>query len=163
MLPDGRRIGAHLPLAPGMVKAVDRARAIGASAMQVFADNPTAWRRRRAPSPQLATFRERAEAFDIRPVSVHASYLVNLPGPDTVTFERSVSMLTSELDTAPSFGAAFVNVHIGSHRGAGAEVGISRLATSPLLCRTSASAITPIVFCASLAPCVNATHVPVPS
>ena len=25
----------------------------------------------------------------------------------------------------------------------------------------SASAITPIVFCASFAPCVNATHVPV--
>lgn len=110
-----------------MVKAVDRARAIGASAMQVFADNPTAWRRRRAPSPQLATFRERAEAFDIRPVSVHASYLVNLPGPDAVTFERSVSMLAHELDTAPSFGAAFVNVHIGSHRGAGVAVGIDRL------------------------------------
>lgn len=110
-----------------MVKAVDRARAIGASAMQVFADNPTAWRRRRAPSPQLATFRERAEAFDIRPVSVHASYLVNLPGPDAVTFERSVSMLAHELDTAPSFGAAFVNVHIGSHRGAGVDVGIDRL------------------------------------
>ena len=90
MLPDGRRIGAHLPLAPGMVKAVDRAHAIGASAIQVFADNPTAWRRRRAPSPQLATFRERTEAFDIRPVSIHASYLVNLPGPDAVTFERSV-------------------------------------------------------------------------
>jgi len=110
-----------------MVKAVDRARAIGASAMQVFADNPTAWRRRRAPSPQLASFRERTEAFDIRPVSIHASYLVNLPGPDALTFERSVAMLTSELDTAPSFGAAFVNVHIGSHRGAGAEIGIAAL------------------------------------
>ena len=127
MLPDGRRIGAHLPLAPGMVKAVDRAHAIGASAMQVFADNPTAWRRRRAPSPQLATFRQRTETFDIRPVSIHASYLVNLPGPDTITFERSVSMLVAELDTAPTFGAAFVNVHIGSHRGAGVEVGIERL------------------------------------
>src|SRR4029079_6056675 len=123
MLPDGRRIGAHLPLAPGMVKAVDRARAIGASAMQVFADNPTAWRRRRAPSPQLASFRERTEAFDIRPLSIHAAHLVNLPGPDAATFERSVAMLTSELDTAPSFGAAFVNVHIGSHRGAGGEGG----------------------------------------
>jgi deoxyribonuclease-4 len=60
-------------------------------------------------------------------VSIHASYLVNLPGPDAATFERSVAMLTSELDTAPSFGAAFVNVHIGSHRGAGTEVGIARL------------------------------------
>jgi deoxyribonuclease IV len=110
-----------------MVKAIDRARTIGATAIQVFADNPTAWRRRRAPSPQLATFRERAAELDIRPVSIHASYLVNLPGPDTATFDRSVTMLTAELDTAPSFGARFVNVHIGSHRGSGVEVGIGRL------------------------------------
>ena len=110
-----------------MVKAIDRARTIGATAIQVFADNPTAWRRRRAPSPQLATFRERAAELDIRPVSIHASYLVNLPGPDTATFDRSVTMLTAELETAPSFGARFVNVHIGSHRGSGVEVGIGRL------------------------------------
>jgi len=110
-----------------MVKAIDRARTIGATAIQVFADNPTAWRRRRAPSPQLATFRERAAELDIRPVSIHASYLVNLPGPDTATFDRSVTMLTAELDTAPSFGARFVNVHIGSHRGSGVEVGIGLL------------------------------------
>jgi deoxyribonuclease-4 len=110
-----------------MVKAIDRARTIGASAIQVFADNPTAWRRRRAPSPQLATFRERASELDIRPVSIHASYLVNLPGPDATTFERSITMLASELQTAPTFGARFVNVHIGSHRGSGIEVGIARL------------------------------------
>ena len=62
MLPDGRRLGAHLPLAPGMLKALDRAEAIGASAIQVFADNPTAWRRRSEPSPQLEAFRSRATA-----------------------------------------------------------------------------------------------------
>ena len=35
------------PLGAGMVKAVDRAHEIGADALQIFADNPTAWRRRR--------------------------------------------------------------------------------------------------------------------
>ena len=110
-----------------MLKALDRARTIGASALQVFADNPTAWRRRRAPSPQLETFRTRLAERDIRPVSIHASYLVNLPGPDSATYERSVAMLTSELETAPTFGARFVNVHIGSHRGSGLDVGIGRL------------------------------------
>lgn len=111
-----------------MAKTIDRARAIGATAIQVFADNPTAWRRRREPSPQLRAFRERSAALDIRPVSIHASYLVNLPGPDDRTFERSITMLAAELDTAPSFGARFVNVHIGSHRGTGLETGVARLA-----------------------------------
>lgn len=127
MLPDGRRLGAHLPVAPGIAKTIDRAQKIGASALQVFADNPTAWRRRGEPSPQLSRFRERSAALDIRPVSIHASYLVNLPGPDRTTFDRSVAMLIAELETAPSFGARFINLHIGSHRGTGLETGIARL------------------------------------
>jgi deoxyribonuclease IV len=110
-----------------MVKAVDRAHAIGASAIQIFTDNPTAWRRRREPSVQLAAFRTKSAELDIRPVAIHASYLVNLPGPDAATFERSVAMLAGELAGARAFGARYVNVHIGSHRGTGVEVGTARL------------------------------------
>ena len=128
MLPDGRRLGAHLPLGQGMVKAVDRAREIGAEALQVFADNPTAWRRRSEPPAELAAFRERLSETDIRPVAIHASYLVNLAGPDEPFFGQSVAVLASELRAAPGFGARFVNVHVGSHRGAGIEAGITRLA-----------------------------------
>ena len=148
MLPDGRRLGAHLPVAPGIAKTIDRARTIGASALQVFADNPTAWRRRGEPSPQLAAFRERSAAFDIRPVSIHASYLVNLPGPDRTTFERSITMLAAELDTAPSFGARYVNFHIGSHRGTGLETGIARLADGieAVLTRAAAGSETMLVL-----------------
>jgi deoxyribonuclease-4 len=148
MLPDGRRLGAHLPVAPGIAKTIDRAKAIGASAIQVFADNPTAWRRRSEPSPQLARFRERSAALDIRPVSIHASYLANLPGPDRTTYERSITMLAAELDTAPSFGARFVNVHIGSHRGTGIETGITRLADGidAVLARTTSDGDTMLVL-----------------
>jgi deoxyribonuclease-4 len=122
-----RRLGAHLPLARGMRKAVDRAAAIGAEALQIFSDNPTAWRRRSEPSPELAEFRARLETRDIRPIAIHASYLVNLPGPDDVTYARSVGMLSGELARAWEYGASLVNVHIGSHRGSGVDVGIARL------------------------------------
>jgi deoxyribonuclease-4 len=128
MLPDGRRLGAHLPLATGMVKAVDRAREIGASAMQIFTDNPTAWRRRAEPPGELAAFRDRLAEFDIRPVSIHASYLVNLAGSNPDSFERSIDLLGHELRHAHTFGARYVNVHIGSHLGLGVRAGIERLA-----------------------------------
>jgi deoxyribonuclease-4 len=128
MLPDGRRLGAHLPLGNGMVKAVDRAREIGATAIQVFVDNPTAWRRRLLPPPELPAFRARLAAHDIAPVAVHASYLVNLAGVDEDFFSRSVTVLASDLRAAPGFGGRFVNVHIGSHRGAGVAAGTERLA-----------------------------------
>ena len=80
-LPDGRRLGAHLPLGDGMVKAVDRARLIGARALQVFADNPTSWRRRTEPPTELPKFRARVAALDIGPIAIHAAYLINLAGP----------------------------------------------------------------------------------
>jgi deoxyribonuclease-4 len=128
MLPDGRRLGAHLPLATGMMKAVDRAHEIGASAMQIFSDNPTAWKRRAEPPPELAAFRQRLREFDIAPVSIHASYLVNLAGSNPESFERSIVMLAHELRNAPTFGAHFVNVHIGSHLGLGVAAGTERLA-----------------------------------
>jgi deoxyribonuclease-4 len=128
MLPDGRRLGAHLPLGNGMVKAADRAGAIGARAIQIFSDNPTAWRRRTDPPPELAAFRERLALHDVTPVAIHAAYLVNLAGPDPDAFERSIDVLATDLRGAPSFGARFVNVHIGSHRGEGVEAGTRRVA-----------------------------------
>ena len=111
-----------------MVKAVERASEIGADAIQVFADNPTAWRRRSEPPRELPAFRERLVALDIAPVAIHAPYLVNLAGPDETFFARSVSVLAHDLRAAPGFLARFFNVHIGSHVGAGVEVGIGRLA-----------------------------------
>ena len=128
MLPDGRRLGAHLPLGTGMVKAVDRAAEIGASAIQIFADNPTAWRRRTAPPREQPVFRDRLRDHDVAPVAIHAAYLINLAGPDPDYFDRSIDVLVHDLGTAPGFAARYVNVHTGSHRGAGVAAGTARVA-----------------------------------
>jgi deoxyribonuclease-4 len=128
MLPNGRRLGAHLPLGDGMVRAADRAADIGASALQVFTDNPTAWRRRPRLPAELPAFRDRLAAHGIAPLAVHAPYLVNLAGPDPDFHERSVAVLANELHVAGAYGAAIVNVHVGSHRGTGTRAGALRLA-----------------------------------
>lgn len=130
MLPDGRRLGAHLALAGGMVKAADRAIEIGATALQVFGDNPTARQRRAAPSPEIPAFRARLASAGIAPLAIHASYLINLAGSDPAHHERSVALLAAELRAARRFGATIVNVHIGSHGGAGVGDGIERLVTA---------------------------------
>jgi deoxyribonuclease-4 len=127
MPPDDRRLGAHLPLGLGMVKAVERAHQIGADAIQVFADNPTAWRRRSRPPKELPAFQGRLAALGIGPVAIHAPYLVNLAGPEEGFYTRSVELLIGELRAAPGFRARFVNVHVGSHRGSGVKDGTARL------------------------------------
>ena len=124
----GRPLGAHLPLGGGMVRAADRAAHIGATALQIFSDNPTSWRRREALPSELTPFRSRLAHHGIAPLVIHAPYLVNLAAPDPSVYERSIGLLAAELTVAAAYGAAVVNVHIGSHRGEGTEAGISRLA-----------------------------------
>jgi deoxyribonuclease-4 len=128
MFSDGRRLGAHLPLGAGMLKAVDRANTIGAQALQVFADNPTAWRRRTNPPRELGAFRARLAELDIAPLAVHASYLVNLASPDETFYSQSIALLADELRAAERFEARYLNVHIGSHRDTGPAAGTARVA-----------------------------------
>jgi deoxyribonuclease-4 len=124
----GRRIGAHLPLGAGMVHAADRAGEIGATTLQIFADNPTAWRRRAEAPKDLGPFLGRLAQHDVAPLAIHAAYLINLAGPEDGSWGRSIGVLAAELRMGVLYGAACVNVHIGSHRGSGQEAGRLRLA-----------------------------------
>jgi deoxyribonuclease-4 len=96
----------------------------------VFVDNPTAWKRRTAPPRGLDTFRARLDELDVRPVAVHASYLVNLAGPDPRFRADSIDVLASDMASAAAYGARIVNVHTGSHRDTSIEAGVERVASA---------------------------------
>ncbi|HET9852719.1 MAG TPA: deoxyribonuclease IV [Candidatus Limnocylindrales bacterium] len=118
----------HLALGKGLRRAAARAGAIGAQAVQVFVDNPTAWKRRGAPPKHLDLFREQMVELHVTPVAVHASYLVNLAGPDPDFRRRSIDVLASDMAVAGGYGASLVNVHTGSHRDTSVSEGIERVA-----------------------------------
>jgi deoxyribonuclease IV len=122
----GHLVGPHVPIAAGLARAAEQAFLVGASAIQVFTDNPTAWDPRAEPHDGLDAFRESMRAGRID-LMVHASYLVNLATPDQVVFDRSVERMRRELDVARGFGARALNVHIGSHKGTGVAAGIERV------------------------------------
>jgi deoxyribonuclease IV len=117
-------------VAGGLLKAARRARQIGATALQIFSDNPTAWRRRSEPPPDAAAFVAFCAREGIAPVVIHASYLINLAGSAEPFARQSVEGLTHEMQRAPAYGATLVNTHVGSHRGGGQAGGITRLAAS---------------------------------
>ena len=124
---DGRLIGPHLPLGHGMLKAAERAREIGATAVQIFTDNPTAWRRRTEPPKTLAAFRDALKQAGIGPIAVHAPYLINLCGANEDFWDKSIATVANELRVGSLYGASFVVMHIGSHRGLQRQEGIDRL------------------------------------
>jgi deoxyribonuclease-4 len=126
--PEGApRVGIHLGIAAGLLKAARRARQIGATALQIFSDNPTAWRRRPEPAPHSPEFIAYLERHDIRPVAIHASYLINLAGSVEPFASQSRAGLVHEMRRAPAYGARLVNTHIGSHRGGGRDAGLRRI------------------------------------
>lgn len=114
----------HLGVGTGLLKAARRARQIGCTAIQIFSDNPTAWRRRPEPPPDAPTFIAFCAREGIAPIAIHASYLINLAGSAEPFASQSRAGLIHEMQRAPAYGATLVNTHIGSHRGSGHEAGV---------------------------------------
>jgi deoxyribonuclease-4 len=98
---------------------------MNADAVQLFAQSPRTWRFPDHDPKDLEAFRERRAELEM-PALVHALYLVNLAAPDDAVYQKSVDTMRSTMDAACAIDAEGVVVHVGSHLGAGFEVGVER-------------------------------------
>ena len=115
--------GAHC--SGGVKKALDNAIAMGADGVQLFVQSPRTWRFPDHHPDDLTRFRERREESGLAAV-VHALYLVNLAAPDDAIYEKSVTTMRATVDAACAIDAEAVIFHVGSHLGAGFDVGLGR-------------------------------------
>jgi len=122
-------LGAHMSIAGGLPRAVERARATGCDALQIFTKSSGQWRARPLPESEIAKFRQASEQLDVRPVIAHASYLINLGAPDETLHQRSQAALGEELDRAETLGLAGLVLHPGSYTTTSEEEGLKRIAT----------------------------------
>jgi deoxyribonuclease IV len=118
-------LGGHC--SGGVKKAITRGVEIGADAVQLFVQSPRAWRFPEHDPADLAAFRQQREAAGIGAVLVHALYLVNLASPNEDVYGKSVATMRSTMDAACAVEADGVVFHVGSHQGAGFEVGLERV------------------------------------
>jgi len=109
------RLGAHLSIAGGLPRAVDRAEASGCQALQIFTKSAGQWRARELPAEEIALFKRRVRQTKIRPVIAHNSYLINLAAADPVLRARSIEALGDELDRAEALGLDGLVMHPGSY------------------------------------------------
>lgn len=122
------RLGRHMPTHAKPVKAAELAHSIGCNAIQIFASNPTAWRPTADDPAACAAFAQATHDYELDPVVLHAPYLINLASPDEPIWEKSLHLLSWTLLRGALLGATYVVFHTGSHRGAGVEAGIARIA-----------------------------------
>lgn len=121
------QLGVHLSIAPQFKAAAERAGEIGCTALQIFCCNPRGWKKKPLADSEVACFKSAVREAGIRSVVVHASYLINLAAPDG-HYRKSVSAFIEELRRARKLGAAEFVIHPGSHKGAGADSGVKRVA-----------------------------------
>ena len=108
------RIGAHMSVAGGVSKAVDRAVAHGCEALQIFTKNANQWRARPLDPAEIKLFRQHIEQTGITPVVSHASYLINLATTFPVLREQSIAAFIDEIDRAEALGLLGVVIHPGT-------------------------------------------------
>lgn len=113
------RIGAHLSTTGGVDKAVERAHAIGANALQVFSGSPRMWQRTPLEKIDVQKIQAAQEKFDVAPIVTHALYLVNLASENPELVTKSINALKHDLAFDAHIGGAGVIVHLGSHQGRG--------------------------------------------
>ncbi|MGE5300663.1 MAG: deoxyribonuclease IV [Acidobacteriota bacterium] len=125
-----QRIGVHTSIAGGLPASVERARALGCSAFQIFSHNPRGWALAPRSPEEIAAFRRLTAAFNLKPVVIHTSYLINLASADPVLRRKSTEMIVEEMNIADSIGAQYVVLHTGSASGEDPAEARKRAATS---------------------------------
>ena len=109
------RLGAHLSIAGGLPRAVDRAVASRCEALQIFTKSAGQWRARPLPPDEIVLFRRRVAETGIRPVVAHNSYLINLATGAPALRAQSLAALGEELDRAEALGLDGLVMHPGSY------------------------------------------------
>jgi len=109
------RLGAHMSVAGGLPRAVDRAIAHRCDALQIFAKNASQWRGRVVSPEEVREFRAKVKASGIEPVVSHASYLINLATTIPALRRQSVEAMGDEMDRAEALGLLGVVLHPGCY------------------------------------------------
>ena len=123
-----RPLGAHMSIAGGVDRALERGEAIGCTAVQMFTKSSNQWAARPIPDEEIARFAERRGRAGLDAVVAHDSYLINLCSPDDALYRRSIQAHAEELRRCETLGIPALVTHPGAHVGQGEEFGIRRIA-----------------------------------
>jgi len=123
-------LGSHVSTSGGSALAIDRALAIGSTAMQIFVKNNMQWFAAPLPAGEARAFRDHPRREELRAVFGHTGYLINLAATNPDFHSRSIRSLAGELVRAQQLGLPFLVLHPGAHMGAGVEAGLNQAAAS---------------------------------
>jgi len=123
-------LGAHMSIAGGFGRAVQRASACGSMCVQLFTKNNTQWKARPILPEEVKQFREALVRHAIRFPIGHASYLINLASPDRLLRRKSIEAFIEEMHRAEMLGLGHLVVHPGAYTESTEGLGLWRIVQS---------------------------------
>ncbi len=108
-------LGAHVSIAGGTHHAPARARAIGATAMQIFTKQANRWAERACADDECTQFRGALDDTRVRATVAHDSYLINLASPDEKLRRQSIESFVAELARCEALGLTYLVSHPGNY------------------------------------------------
>ena len=109
------RIGVHVRVGAGYPAAVEYAKRVGCTALQIFSSNPRSYRPAPVNKPALETFKQLRAGAGIDPCVIHTPYLINLASDDPKISAGSLALLKADLAVAAAGDIRYVNTHLGSY------------------------------------------------
>lgn len=117
-------LGAHVSISGKIYEAVDRAAALGCTAMQIFSRNPRQWRALSLAKEDEEEFKKRLKRSPVRVVCVHVPYLINLATGYDVLYKRSIQAYIEDIRETGRLGAGYLVTHMGSCKGSTPSEGL---------------------------------------
>ncbi len=107
-------IGAHVSPAGGPAKAVERGAEVGATVVQIFNQNPRAWKPSVYSDEQIADYYDALDGSIVESLLIHAVYLLNCASEDKEIRDKSRASLIASLQAGDRLEARGVVLHPGS-------------------------------------------------
>jgi deoxyribonuclease IV len=107
-------IGAHVSPAGGPANAITRGVERGCDAIQIFNQNPRAWKPTIYSGEQVGAFHEAMDKSRVDALLIHAVYLLNAATTDKEMRRKTRTSLIASLQAGDALGAHAVVLHPGS-------------------------------------------------
>ncbi len=119
-----------MSISGGVSMAIERARSIDCTAMQIFVKNNMQWFARPLSRAEIRAFLDHARRGELLSVFGHANYLINLAATNLQFHANSIRALAEELVRADQLQLPFLVLHPGAHLGAGEQAGLEKIVNS---------------------------------
>jgi deoxyribonuclease-4 len=120
-------LGAHMSIAGGFDKAIERGESIDCTAIQIFTKSNRQWHAKPIEESDSKKFIEAWKKSSIQSIVVHATYLINIASADKNNYQKSIQALKMEIMRCDQLSIPYLILHPGAYSQSTAQEGISRI------------------------------------